>query len=132
MAGPCSGLENRSSKANRTSSGSTLAVTIFSEKDDAHGGVETTRISSKGQITIPQGIRSAFRIRGGQTFTFRVRKDGILLKPVDIRIADKTQSRQWADGLKAALADVKAGRVRRFKSDKAFLDHLAKLDAKAK
>jgi AbrB family looped-hinge helix DNA binding protein len=95
------------------------------------GITEMTKVSSKGQITIPQGIRHAFRIRAGQTFVFKARKDGILLKPVEVSVSDKTATDAWATGLKAALADVKAGRVSRSMSEKEFFKDLDKLDAEA-
>lgn len=92
--------------------------------------IETTSMSSKGQITIPLRIRKAFKIAEGQQFIFSERKDGILLKPVDVAVTDRTATPAWAAGLKQALADVKAGRVKRFADEKEFLDYLAQLQGK--
>ena len=71
-------------------------------------GIETTSISSKGQITIPLRIRKTFKIGAGQKFVFSERKDGILLKPVDVSVKDKTETAEWAACVKAGLADLKA------------------------
>lgn len=94
--------------------------------------IDTTTISSKGQITIPTKIRHALKIQSGQTFTFHLRKDGILIKPVDVEITDKTATDEWEQGIKAAMEDIKAGRVRRFQSEKALMAHLDRLGAKKK
>lgn len=90
--------------------------------------IETTKISSKGQITIPQNIRRIFKIKTGQTFTFQARKEGILLKPVDLSVVDLTKSKEWDASLKAGLADLKAGRAQRFDSEEAFMKHLKELE----
>ncbi len=37
---------------------------------------------------------------------------------------------EWDASLKAGLADLKAGRVRRFDSDEAFMKHLKELEGK--
>jgi AbrB family looped-hinge helix DNA binding protein len=95
-------------------------------------GIETTSISSKGQITIPLRIRKAFKIGAGQKFAFSERKDGILLKPVDVSVKDKTETDEWAIGLKQALADVKAGRTTGPMTGEEFLALLNKTAAEGK
>jgi AbrB family looped-hinge helix DNA binding protein len=95
-------------------------------------GIETTTISSKGQITIPLRIRKTFKIIAGQQFTFSEHKNGILLKPVDVTITDKTQTNEWSVSLQQALADVKAGRVKRFMSSEKFFAYLDELAAEGK
>lgn len=93
---------------------------------------ETTKITSKGQITIPLQIRNAVNIRRGQSFVFRVRKDGILMKPVNVSVQDMTTTKAWAAGLKASKADLKAGRSTVFMSGEDFLKDLARLSAESK
>lgn len=88
------------------------------------GVAETTKITSKGQITIPLKIRNAVKIRRGQAFVFRVRKDGILMKPVNVTIDDMTKTKFWAESLKSSQADIKAGRSTIFMSDEEFLADL--------
>ncbi|MGI9302777.1 MAG: AbrB/MazE/SpoVT family DNA-binding domain-containing protein [Gammaproteobacteria bacterium] len=43
--------------------------------------METTRLSSKGQVIIPKSIRSTHQWRIGQEFLVEDTADGILLKP---------------------------------------------------
>jgi AbrB family looped-hinge helix DNA binding protein len=42
--------------------------------------METTRLSSKGQIIIPKALRDAYRWQAGQEFVLIEMGDGILLK----------------------------------------------------
>lgn len=44
--------------------------------------METTRLSSKGQIIIPQGIREAHHWHPGIEFVVTETNDGILLTPI--------------------------------------------------
>lgn len=44
--------------------------------------IETTRLSSKGQIIIPKAVRDAHGWREGTEFTVETEKGGILLRPV--------------------------------------------------
>ena len=43
--------------------------------------METTRLSTKGQVIIPKEIRQATNWRPGQELEVRVTKEGVLLKP---------------------------------------------------
>lgn len=44
--------------------------------------METTKLSSKGQIIIPKGLRVARGWEPGTSFEIEERQDGILLRPV--------------------------------------------------
>jgi AbrB family looped-hinge helix DNA binding protein len=44
--------------------------------------METTRLSSKGQVIIPKAIRAAHRWRPGVTFAVEDTAEGILLRPL--------------------------------------------------
>jgi AbrB family looped-hinge helix DNA binding protein len=44
--------------------------------------IETTRLSSKGQVIIPKSVRQSHRWPVGQEFTIEETGDGILLRPV--------------------------------------------------
>lgn len=96
------------------------------------GITEITKITSKGQITIPLQIRNAVKIRRGQAFAFRIHKDGILMKPVNVSVDDMTDSDVWKEGLRASKADLKAGRSTTFMSTEEFLKHLAQLSEESK
>ena len=44
--------------------------------------METTKLSSKGQITIPKWLRDAYRWETGLEFVVIDTGDGVLLKPI--------------------------------------------------
>jgi AbrB family looped-hinge helix DNA binding protein len=43
--------------------------------------VQTTRVSSKGQVVLPKSVRAALEWNPGQELTIERREDGILLRP---------------------------------------------------
>lgn len=47
--------------------------------------VETTRLSSKGQIVLPSAIRNARQWKAGAEFQVQETPEGILLKPLEPR-----------------------------------------------
>ncbi len=72
--------------------------------------METTQLSSKGQIVIPQGIRERLEIKEGTLFVVDEWNDMIILKKVGLpsrqsilddlaRMARKSQKRLEAQGL---------------------------------
>jgi len=44
--------------------------------------METTRLSSKGQVILPKSVRAAQRWQAGTEFVVQIVEDGVLLKPV--------------------------------------------------
>jgi AbrB family looped-hinge helix DNA binding protein len=44
--------------------------------------LKTTRMSSKGQVVIPESIRDALRLRAGTQFIVVGNRDGVILKPI--------------------------------------------------
>ena len=46
--------------------------------------VELTRLSSKGQVVIPQHVRDELGLKEGETFAITGREDTILLRKVNI------------------------------------------------
>jgi len=44
--------------------------------------METTRLSSKGQVVLPKSIRDAHRLEPGAEFAVEDRPEGILLRPL--------------------------------------------------
>lgn len=81
-----------------------------------------SKVTVKGQVTLPADLRKRFGIEQGKRVTFVAARGGILVKPVAVR--DLTREPKWKKDLTRALADAKAGRVRRFLSDEGFLGHL--------
>ena len=44
--------------------------------------METTKLSSKGQVILPKSVRDAHRWRVGTEFAVEDRGDGVLLRPI--------------------------------------------------
>jgi len=66
--------------------------------------MEITKISSKGQIVIPQNIRIELGINEGSVIAIEKMKDIIVLKKIDVDLIKQ---------FKNSLADVKSGKIRR-------------------
>ncbi len=74
--------------------------------------METTRLSTKGQIVLPLGIRTAREWKPGMEFTIEETGDGVLLRPA--RLFPKTSLEDVAGVLKykgkpKTLAEMDAG-----------------------
>ena len=61
-----------------------------------------TRLSSKGQVIIPQSIRRTWRLENGQKFIIEETDKGILLRPVKPVVFAKTTLQQAAGCLQSA------------------------------
>ncbi|MCW5699827.1 MAG: AbrB/MazE/SpoVT family DNA-binding domain-containing protein [Rhodospirillales bacterium] len=46
--------------------------------------MDTTRLSSKGQVIIPKALRDALGWRAGMTFEVKTTVDGVLLRPARV------------------------------------------------
>lgn len=83
-------------------------------------------LRAKGQLTLPEEIRTAARLEEGDLFDAELTADGILLRPR--RLIDTTQawfwSPEWQAGEREADADRDADRVETFASGDEFLDAL--------
>jgi len=66
--------------------------------------MEITKISSKGQIVIPQSIRNDMAISEGTVIAIERINDMIVLKKIDVDLVSQ---------FKKSLEDVKAGRIKR-------------------
>ncbi len=66
--------------------------------------MEITKISSKGQIVIPQKIRNELNIGEGSVLAIEKMKNIIVIKKIDIDLVNQ---------FKEGLEDLKSGRVRR-------------------
>src|SRR6266571_1466919 len=91
----------------------------------------TTTVRSKGQITLPAGIRKAAHLEEGDPIEVEIVEEGILLRPR--KVIDATQAWFWTPEWQArereADEDLAAGRFERFESGEEFL---AALEARAK
>jgi len=84
--------------------------------------MEISRITTKGQITLPAVMRKQAGLAQGDMVSFSVTGQGILVKPVGI--TDKTKTPQWKKMLAKALADAKAKRGTLYRDDESLLKAL--------
>lgn len=80
-------------------------------------------LRAKGQLTLPEDIRSAARLEEGDLLEAEITPDGILLRPQ--KLIDATQAwfwnPRWQDGEREADADQAAGRLENFDSGEALI-----------
>ena len=85
-----------------------------------------TTLRAKGQLTLPEEIRSAARLEEGDLLDAELTPDGILLRPQ--KLIDATQawfwSPEWQAGEREAEADLAAGRIETFDASDALLAEL--------
>ncbi|MBI4216366.1 MAG: AbrB/MazE/SpoVT family DNA-binding domain-containing protein [Chloroflexi bacterium] len=87
---------------------------------------ELIQVRRKAQVTLPQSVRRALKIEEGDFLEVRV-KDGEIVLRVK-KLVDKEQAwfwtEEWQKGERKADEDIKAGRVKRFKSAAAAVKYL--------
>jgi antitoxin PrlF len=85
-----------------------------------------TTLRAKGQLTLPEEIRSAARLEEGDLLDAEITDDGILLRPR--KVIDATQAWFWTPtwqlGEREADSDRSAGRVEAFASGEAMVAEL--------
>ena len=85
-----------------------------------------TTLRAKGQLTLPEDIRSAARLEEGDLLEAEITPDGILLRPQ--KLIDATQAwfwnPTWQAGEREADTDRAAGRVEAFPSGEALISGL--------
>ena len=85
-----------------------------------------TTLRAKGQLTLPEEIRSAAHLEEGDLLDAEITDEGILLRPR--KVIDATQAwfwtPTWQAGERDADTDREAGRVERFGSGEALIDGL--------
>ncbi|MCE5230070.1 AbrB/MazE/SpoVT family DNA-binding domain-containing protein [bacterium] len=84
--------------------------------------MELSRITTKGQITLPSSIRKRFGLGTGQQVMFEATEAGILVKPV--RIQDLTRESKWKKELRIALKQVETGQGTFYGSTEEFMKAL--------
>lgn len=93
-----------------------------------------TTLRAKGQITLPEEIRSRAHLEEGDLLDAEITEDGILLRPR--KVIDATQAwfwtSAWQAGERAADADREAGRVETFDSGDALVEALRSIANPAK
>jgi AbrB family looped-hinge helix DNA binding protein len=85
---------------------------------------ELTRISSKGQIVIPQNIRTEMRIKEGNVFAVLTpKKDTLILKKIESKISK--EDLETLRGLEKAWKQIEEGKYRKYTREE-FLKKLEK------
>ena len=85
---------------------------------------EITRISSKGQIVIPQSIRSQMSIEEGNIFAVLMpKKDTLILKKIESHVSK--EDLKTLKGLERSWKDIEEGRYKKYSREE-FLKKLEK------
>ena len=58
--------------------------------------LDTAKITSKGQITIPNRIRKILKLQEGSSIGFAVTKDGVVMLPCKIEAHSPYSAKEWA------------------------------------
>ena len=58
--------------------------------------IETAKITSKGQVTIPNRIRKLLHVQTGASIAFGLSKEGIILLPCKITAKSPYTPEEWA------------------------------------
>lgn len=66
--------------------------------------IETSKITSKGQITIPNRIRKLLHLKQGGAVGFSLTKNGVILVPCQITVQSPYTTKEWAKIEKLANA----------------------------
>lgn len=84
--------------------------------------IETAKITSKGQITIPNRIRGLLHVREGASIAFGLCREGIILLPCKVTVESPYTPREWAKIEK--LASAKGKRYKSIKGAKRYIKAL--------
>jgi len=66
--------------------------------------IETAKVTSKGQVTIPNKIREILHVSTGACIAFGVSKDGVILLPCKVTAESPYTPSEWAKIEKLASA----------------------------
>lgn len=84
--------------------------------------IETAKVTSKGQVTIPNRIRKLLHISSGSSVAFGLSRKGVLLLPCKVTMESPYTATEWAKIEKLASAK---GKV--YKSAKRAKKHIEAL-----
>jgi AbrB family looped-hinge helix DNA binding protein len=57
--------------------------------------IETTKMTSKGQVTIPNSVRKILGLQKGSAVAFGVTKDGIMILPCQVTAQSPYTPKEW-------------------------------------
>lgn len=84
--------------------------------------IDTTRMTSKGQVTIPNRVRKLLHLHEGSSIAFTVTRHGIILVPCEITARSPYSPKEWKRIEKLASEEGKT-----FSNPEAAKRHLAGL-----
>ncbi|MBF0571144.1 MAG: AbrB/MazE/SpoVT family DNA-binding domain-containing protein [Candidatus Omnitrophica bacterium] len=84
--------------------------------------LETAKITSKGQVTIPNRIRKMLRLKEGESVGFSITKEGVVLVPCQVTVKSPYTPQEWQKIEKLA-----AEKGKTFTSAKGAKDYLKSL-----
>ncbi len=58
--------------------------------------IETAKMTTKGQVTIPNRIRKMLHLEEGSSVAFGLTKDGIILVPCKVTAESPYTAKEWA------------------------------------
>ena len=57
--------------------------------------IDTTKMTSKGQVTIPNRVRKLLHLQEGSSVAFTVTKHGIILVPCEVTARSPYSPKEW-------------------------------------
>lgn len=81
--------------------------------------IDTTKMTSKGQVTIPNRVRKILHLEEGSSVAFTVTKYGIILVPCEVTVSSPYTPKEWKKIEKLAA---EGGKI--FSSSEAAKKHL--------
>jgi len=84
--------------------------------------IELTKVSSKGQVVIPQRVREKLRIREGETLAVSAEDDLVVLKKVSNPLEEDLET---IEEIKEAWKEIEAGKYKKLSSEE-FLKEIEK------
>lgn len=58
--------------------------------------IETAKVTTKGQVTIPNRIRKILHLQEGSSVAFGLTKEGVVLLPCKVTAQSPYSSKEWA------------------------------------
>ncbi|HBR15801.1 MAG TPA: AbrB/MazE/SpoVT family DNA-binding domain-containing protein [Candidatus Omnitrophica bacterium] len=84
--------------------------------------IETAKMTTKGQVTIPNRIRKILNLKEGASIAFGITKDGVVLLPCEVTAKSPYTAKEWTKIKKLAAQE---GKV--YHSADAAKDHIKSL-----
>lgn len=84
--------------------------------------LDTTKMTSKGQVTIPNRVRKLLHLQEGSSVAFTVTRHGIILLPCEVTVRSPYSPKEWKKIEKLASEEGKS-----FSSPEAAKKHLTSL-----